>query len=133
MALQEELLNEYEKVKDLTEEEIVKRQKEIEDKIYRQHAISYSDFIKRKQKWDELEQIYGSDPYFYSIFGCLDPLNSLMFIKEDEIEKVVDAYTEREITINGARNGTHARLLRRLKDKRYQELKNQNQEKKISN
>ena len=112
---------------DLTEEEILKKQKEEEDRIYKVHSISYEDFQKRKQKWEEIKYNYGADPFFYQLFGFLDPMLSIQFVKEEDIEKVVDSFSEREITMAGARNPTHARLLRKLKDKRYEELKNKNE------
>jgi hypothetical protein len=108
-----------------TDEEIIRKQKEEENRIYKQHSISFEDFMKRKKKWDEVQETYGADPYFYKLFGFLDPMLAISFVKEEDIDKVVDSFTEKEITIaNVARNPTHAKLLRRLKDKRYEDLKN---------
>jgi hypothetical protein len=109
------------------DKEVERLQKEQEDKIYRTHALSIKDFLERKKKWDEVQSIYGSDPYFYQLFGFLDPMLALSFVKEEDINKVVDSFTEKEITQSVHRNPTHARLLRKLKDKRHLELKEKSQ------
>jgi len=103
--------------------EIERIQKEEEDRIYKTHALTLKEFLERKKKWDEVYDTYGSDPYFYQLFGFLDPMLALSFIKEEDIDKVVDCFTEKETTQALARNPTHARLLRRLKDKRFLEKK----------
>jgi hypothetical protein len=69
------------------DKEVERLQKEQEDKIYRTHALSIKDFLERKKKWDEVQSIYGSDPYFYQLFGFLDPMLALSFVKEEDITK----------------------------------------------
>lgn len=108
-----------------TNEQIIQKQKEEEERIYGQHKISAKDYIARKKKWDEIKDTYGEDPYFNQIFGSFDPILSLQFVSEEELPKVLEEYTEKEITkihVEG-RNSTHARLLRKLKNRELEKKK----------
>ena len=102
-----------------TNEEILKKQKEEEERIYGQHRLSAKDYLNRKKKWDEIKETYGEDPYFHHIFGSFDPILSLQFLSEEELSKVLEEYTEKEITKIHveSKNPTHARLLRKLKNR----------------
>lgn len=127
---QEEMEKLWEKVQQMTPEEIAEKEKFYQDKIYKSHSITLQEFMKRKKLWTEVQDTYGADPYFYQVFGSLDPMLSIQFIRDEDIEAVVDSYSEKEITEAGRfRNPTHARLLRKLKDKRYEELKEKNKSK----
>lgn len=110
-------------VENLTKEEILEKQREEENRIYRTHKLSLKDFNERRKKWDEVQAIYGNDPFFYSIFGFLDPLLAIQFVDENEIEQVVDSISEKELADSQVRNPTHSRLLRKLKNKREEDKK----------
>lgn len=108
-----------------TDEQIIQKQKEEEERIYGQHKLSAKDYIARKKKWDEVKDTYGEDPYFQQIFGSFDPINTLSFVKEEELPQVLEQYTEKEITrihVEG-RNPTHAKLLRKLKNREIERKK----------
>lgn len=108
-----------------TKEQIIQKQKEEEDRIYGKHRLSAEDYLKRKKKWDEIKDTYGEDPYFQQVFGSFDPILSLQFVSEEELPKVLEQYTEKEITkihVEG-RNPTHARLLRKLKNRELEKNK----------
>ena len=90
---------------------------------YLKHKITIEEFRERKRKWDEVKLTYGDDPYFQMLFGFLDPLCALPFLDEETLEKAIDEFSEKETTQALARNPTHARLLRRLKDRKNEKTK----------
>lgn len=92
--------------------------KPFEDPDYKKYRISKTEYITRYKEYMEAKAIYGQDPLFNQIFGWLAPENSIQFLSIDDMMEVAAETSEKELVEVAARNPTHARLLRKLKQRK---------------